>query len=1064
MTLILTVTAACLLAGFGVWQYALCPSLKKPGKGENNALWIISTIVVSLVIHIICAAAYHGHKTDMNCFSGWSTQIFQNGIGNFYSGEGFHDYPPGYMYVLYAVGALKTLFNSSGTALDVLLKFPAIVCDLLTGWLIYKIADKKFGNARAALISAVYLFNPAVIMNSAVWGQVDAVYTLFVALMLYFITEKELIKSYYIFAVCIFIKPQAFIFMPVLIFGIIENVFLPKFDKDKFVKNLLWGLGAILMIVILALPFGIGNVIVQYKATLASYPYLTVNAFNIWGAFAQNWTKLTSFTTIVGYLLLVLIFVGSAYLFFKSKSRAKYYFTGAFLSLATYMLSTKMHDRYAFPTMVLLLLAFVEARDIKSFALYILNTAAQFFNAAWVLFIYEQDINKYFKSPVIVVASIINIAIFAYMLYMAKAQYAGNSFNTVEPPKPVNGKSAKNKTAAKTASSKTNTSSKQNDRRTLGDRLMRSEKLAKITKIDLIAMVVIMLVYGAVALHDLGDKSAPQTEVSIAENAVTVDMGSDVEISKMKFFNGSWQLDKNRNLTFEYKNSDNQTVKSESYDSGAVFYWSEKNVNTTARYIKISTNTHATEKENLNLKEVCFLDADGNTILPANSADEAVAALFDEQELCPDRTSFRNSTYFDEIYHARTAYEFIHELPVYEWTHPPLGKLIISIGILIFGMVPFGWRIAGTVVGILMIPVIYVFAKKLLKYSWLAIITCLFLTFDFMHFAQTRIATIDVYVTFFIMLMYLFMFKYYSMSFYDTEFKKTLVPLALSGVCMGLGVASKWTGAYAGAGLGIIFFYTMAVRYNEYRIASMNLSGSSNGIPNRQIAEEFKPKLLKTLAWCVVFFVVIPLVIYCCAYIPYLKTPSSDGWKTVIVNMNSMYTYHAKTVLNSTHSFSSEWYKWPVMVRPIWYYSGTAADGLKEGISSFGNPAVWWTGIAALLYMIYIAIAKKDKKALFLVIAYFAQLVPWMGVSRLTFIYHYFPCVPFIVLMLGYSIYDIYESAKNKKAVIIGAVIFTVIVIALFILFYPVLSGQPCSPEFAKQWLKWFDSWVLLST
>lgn len=31
---------------------------------------------------------------------------------------------------------------------------------------------------------------------------------------------------------------------------------------------------------------------------------------------------------------------------------------------------------------------------------------------------------------------------------------------------------------------------------------------------------------------------------------------------------------------------------------------------------------------------------------------------------------------------------------------------------------------------------------------------------DFMHFAQTRIATIDVYITFFIILMYYFMYDY----------------------------------------------------------------------------------------------------------------------------------------------------------------------------------------------------------------------------------------------------------------------------------------------------------------
>ena len=77
------------------------------------------------------------------------------------------------------------------------------------------------------------------------------------------------------------------------------------------------------------------------------------------------------------------------------------------------------------------------------------------------------------------------------------------------------------------------------------------------------------------------------------------------------------------------------------------------------------------------------------------------------------------------------------QLSVYEWTHPPLGKVFIGLGILIFGMVPFGWRIVGTVFGIFMIPIIYIFAKRMLKKSWLALAVCLLFTFDFMHFAQT---------------------------------------------------------------------------------------------------------------------------------------------------------------------------------------------------------------------------------------------------------------------------------------------------------------------------------------
>ena len=115
------------------------------------------------------------------------------------------------------------------------------------------------------------------------------------------------------------------------------------------------------------------------------------------------------------------------------------------------------------------------------------------------------------------------------------------------------------------------------------------------------------------------------------------------------------------------------------------------------------------------MKEFALLDSSGNLIEPVSATPSEGQALFDEQQEVPERSSFRNGTYFDEIYHGRTGYEFVHHLNVYEWTHPPLGKVFISIGIRIFGMCPFGWRIVGTVFGIFMLPLIYLFAKKLLK-------------------------------------------------------------------------------------------------------------------------------------------------------------------------------------------------------------------------------------------------------------------------------------------------------------------------------------------------------------
>ena len=1006
---------------------------------EINPLCLAAVMGAFSVVYLVASAAYLGHKTDMSCFSAWSDMIFKDGIRNFYTSDAFHDYPPGYMYVLYFIGALKSLFGISGTAETVLLKIPSLACNLGSGYIIYKIAKNNFGTKASVWLCALYLFNPAVITNGALWGQVDAVYTFTVMCMIYLITQKRMIASYFMFALCILIKPQSLIFTPVLILGIAENLFINNFDIKNIVKNLLCGLGAILALVPASAPFGLKNVTAQYVTTIADqYPYFTINAFNLWGVLGMNWKELTTAGSAVGGVFIVLIVLYSAYVFLKSKNSSKYWYTAALLAFLTYMLSVKMHDRYSFPAMLLMLAAFAVNKDIKTYLLYALLSITHFFNEAWILFIYDTDPTKYFQSPVFIAASAVNIMIALYMIYTAYSVYVKNKIEN--RPVPV----------------------KKEVKRTVGRRykFRLSEKAVKITKFDIIAMLVITAVYGGIALYDLGDMKAPETETMITSSPATIDLGADTEISKLRYFLGAYNLDETRELGIDYISADGENVKTDTVSEGAVFYWNESEADVTARYITLWTDA-----ENLSIKEMGVIGTDGTYVTPQNAADGSIAAMFDEQTLIPERATFRNGTYFDEIYHARTAYEFIHHSQIYEWTHPPLGKLIIALGIMIFGMCPFGWRIAGTVVGIIMVPVIYLFAKRFFKRSWLAAVTCILFAFDFMHFAQTRIATIDVYVTFFIILMYYFMYRYTQMSFYDTPLKKTLAPLALCGISMGLGIASKWTGVYAGAGLAVIFFCVLIRRYNEYRYALTDPTGETNGISHGYVIKNFKPCAVKTIVWCCIFFVAVPIVIYCLSYIPYMMTPSGNGLKTVTENMRSMYTYHSKTVLGSTHPYSSLWYQWPLMYRPIWYYSGTVSDGLKEGISSFGNPAVWWTGIAAFAYMVYRAVLKRDKNAVFLIIAYLAQLVPWIPVSRLTFIYHYFPSVPFVVLMIGYSLCAFYAEAvteQGKKTVMYSSFAYAALAVVLFMMFYPVLSGHACTPEYVSHWLRWFPTWALL--
>ena len=101
----------------------------------------------------------------------------------------------------------------------------------------------------------------------------------------------------------------------------------------------------------------------------------------------------------------------------------------------------------------------------------------------------------------------------------------------------------------------------------------------------------------------------------------------------------------------------------------------------------------------------------------------------------------------------------------------------------------------------------------------------------------------------------------------------------------------------------------------------------------------------------------------------------------------------------------------------------------------------------------------RDKTAGFLIIGYLAQYLPWSLISRDMFIYHYFPSVGFVVVMIGYSI-SVINLEKKKKT--IGFVCYTVLAIGLFAMFYSVLSGAPVSKNYVEDWLRWFDSWVLL--
>jgi dolichyl-phosphate-mannose--protein O-mannosyl transferase len=376
---------------------------------------------------------------------------------------------------------------------------------------------------------------------------------------------------------------------------------------------------------------------------------------------------------------------------------------------------------------------------------------------------------------------------------------------------------------------------------------------------------------------------------------------------------------------------------------------------------------------------------------------------------------------------------------------------------------------------------------------------------DFMHYTQTRIATIDSYSVFFIMLMYYFMYRYTETNYNRQPLKKSLLPLALTGVAFGLGAATKWLCIYAGAGLAVILGIQMVKRYNEYRYARIALAedkgltlphkpaGPIRRLLSRQTEEaadssapeaarepaegsagmsserrafleelcrSYLSKTFITLLWCVMFFIVLPLIIYILAYIPYMQvTDNPYDFNDILHNQEYMFNYHANLKPDHVHPFSSPWYLWPIDYRPLFCFQGQGyPDGYMSSMSSMGNPIIWWGGIGAVITLIVIRIRKGrlGQRTLFLSIAALSEYLPWVLVSRETFIYHYFATLPFLILLMGVlAKYLIERTRHGKKAILI----YLGVCLVIFAMFYPVTTGTEVSRWYSDHFLRWLPSW-----
>lgn len=330
-------------------------------------LRLIVVLLLGGLILRLPLAFLPGFGVDIGTFTAWADRLATDGPWNFYGDAFFTDYAPGYMYVLWFIGELNQSFNFSPGVYEYVLKVPAIVADLASAYLLYRLLEDVRPQIRYGAVG-LYLVFPASLLIGPIWGQVDSVLAFFVLLSIYYISRERPLAGAVAFTVGFLMKPQAIAALPFLAFWIMrqhppewkqmaEGIRLPV-PPRVWVQCVVVPMAVLLVLITPFFTYKPWELISQlYDATnVENYRVNSFWAYNFWTVFGlfdggfrpDSETFLGVQTRIWGFGMFGASLASVLYFMRRSRGTGALALGTALCMLAFYMFLTRMHERYVF--------------------------------------------------------------------------------------------------------------------------------------------------------------------------------------------------------------------------------------------------------------------------------------------------------------------------------------------------------------------------------------------------------------------------------------------------------------------------------------------------------------------------------------------------------------------------------------------------------------------------------------------------------------------------------------------------------------------------------------------
>jgi dolichyl-phosphate-mannose-protein mannosyltransferase len=505
---------------------------------------------------------------------------------------------------------------------------------------------------------------------------------------------------------------------------------------------------------------------------------------------------------------------------------------------------------------------------------------------------------------------------------------------------------------------------------------------------------------------------------------------------------------------------------------------------------------------------------------------------------------------FDETYYAKDACLYAGHTPrqcdltttaqEQSWVHPPLGKWMIALGIKLFGYNPIGYRFSAALFGTASVVVTAGIALLLFGSVGWAYVAGLLLATESLNFVQSRVALLDIFVAFWVVLGFLFVVL-------DRRFierRTRILPdqgpsvgepaLPKEGRPAGEPALSPGPGAMAASGpvhrsaeaahaadaadaepdrgtlitaerrpaVQLLARRVPSPLWRPWRLAAGLAFGAGfatkwNGLPPLLVAAglvfvwEWMRRRRGAMGrplWATirqesltifVSFALLPLLVYLGSYsgrivpsaFPKERYIPGAGWHYSLPQLwelqGEMAHFHETlyaidpTTHKPAHPYESRPWSWLYLGRPVaYYYVGPGSE-----ILGIGNPAIFWFSLLSIPWLAFAQWRRRDWVAGFIFVAIAAQYVPWFippALNKVQFLFYATPISPFLVLAATYVVRDLATmrvAGSRSRPFLPVAVGFVAASVALFVFFWPVLTGYPLSHT-AWSARMWFRSWI----